>query len=425
MTATPSHHLNTGLRASRRQLLRSAPGLALAAGGIRLSFAQSPADAGAPRLVVLLLRGAMDGLSVLVPHGDPAYHQSRGSIAIARPGDPDGALPLDSLFGLHPALSPLMPYWQSGRMAFIPASGSHDDTRSHFDAQDYMESGTPGRKSTPDGWLNRLAGVLGRQVGDPMAHRLQSVNLGPTMPRIFAGEAVVASLASGQAALMPGALERPGLGEAFLQLYGGEDRLSLTVREAAATRRDIMARLASDDPKADQGALSLNGLSQDTARLGQLMARDARVRLAFVPIGGWDTHANQGGARGQLATRLALLSQAIDALAKGLGERFAQTTVLVMSEFGRTVRQNGTGGTDHGHGNLAWVMGGGLRAGLIAGRWPGLDNAALHEGRDLAVTTDFRDIIADVLESRFRLDDQALQTVLPGMSQRQRVGLFA
>lgn len=418
---------------SRRNLLRQTlAGTALTAasglGGIRLALAQGnaamPAAGTRPaRLVVVLLRGAADGLSIVVPHGEAAYYQARGSIAVARPGEADGALPLTPLFGLHPALAPLMPLWQAGQMGFVQASGSHDPTRSHFDAQDYMESATPGRKSTPDGWLNRLAAVLAGPGATAEAQRLLALNLGPVPPRIFAGEAAVASLATGPSAVTRAVLDRPRYAEAFGQLYGGDDRLSLAVREATATRREIMSQLMSDDPKADAGSLALNGLSRDTARLGQLMARDARIRLAFVPVGGWDTHANQGNGRGQLANRLTLLAQALDALVHGLGDQLPHTSILVLSEFGRTVRQNGTNGTDHGHGNVAWLIGGGVRGGQVHGAWPGLEASALHEGRDLAVTTDFRDIVADLLERRFRLSDRALAQVLPGMDQRRVTGV--
>ncbi|MEO7392914.1 MAG: DUF1501 domain-containing protein, partial [Ramlibacter sp.] len=227
------------------------------------------------------------------------------------------------------------------------------------------------------------------------------------------------------AALARGNLDRPELKAAFAQLYAGDDRLSVAVREANATRGEIMDKLASDDPKADAGALSLNGLSRDTGRLGQLMARDARIRLAFVPVGGWDTHANQGAGKGQLANRFGLLAQALDAMAQGLGDRLGETSILVLSEFGRTVKQNGTNGTDHGHGNVAWVMGAGVRGGRIWGDWPGLETPARYEGRDLAVTTDFRDIIADLLEQHFRLGDAQLAHVLPGMERRRRIGLLA
>jgi uncharacterized protein (DUF1501 family) len=391
---------------SKRVLLKQ--GLAVGTGlslssfaGIQIARAQSTLrnNGSQARIVVIMLRGAMDGLSLLSPHGDSAYFQSRSSIAIAKPGEADGSIALNNLHGLHPAFAPLMPYWESKQLAFIHASGSHDTTRSHFDAQDYMESATPGRKSTPDGWLNRLATVLmqGNQAANNQ--RLQAVNLGPTMPRIFAGSASVASLASGNAATSKGVLDRPNWTQAFND------------------------KLASDDPKADVGSLSLNGLAADTARLGQLIAKDARVRLAFVPVGGWDTHVNQGNGKGQLANRFGLLAQAIDALASNLGERLKDTSILVLSEFGRTVRQNGNNGTDHGHGNVAFVLGGGVAGGQILGQWPGLERSALYENRDLAITTDFRDVIAELLEQRFRLTDNELAAVLPNMTQRQRVGL--
>lgn len=415
-------------RIARRTALKLASAAMLAGfGGIQVLRAQPAAASGAaqPRLIVVMLRGAMDGLSLVVPWGENAYYQGRSTIAIPQPGDANGLLPLNNLFGLHPAFASLMPYWESSQLAFIHASGSPDPTRSHFDAQDYMESATPGRKSTPDGWLNRLSAVLAGAHSTPASQRLQALNLGPTMPRIFSGEAEVASLGTGNRALAKGTLDRPELATAFGQLYAGDDRLSQVVREATATRGEIMGSLASDDPKADLGSLSLNGLSGDTARLGRLMARDRRIRLAFIPVGGWDTHANQGGAQGQLGNRFNLLAQALDALAKGLGEELNRTSILVMSEFGRTVRQNGTNGTDHGHGNVAWLMGGGVKGGQVLGAWPGLDTASLYEGRDLAITTDFRDIIAQVLEQKFRLADQQLARVLPGVDQRKRLALFA
>ncbi|WP_374668815.1 DUF1501 domain-containing protein [Ramlibacter sp.] len=407
----------------RRWLLQVAAATSLLATGVRVARAQVAAPE-APRLVVVLLRGALDGLSLVVPHGEAAYRESRPTIAIAGPGEADGVLPLDARFGLHPAFAPMRPYFDSGRLAFVHASGSHDGTRSHFDAQDYMESGTPGVKRTADGWLNRLAGVLAGGQAAPAAQRLQVVGLGPAMPRILSGAAPIAALSTGRQATAPTAVDRPEIAQAFTRLYAGDDALSRTVREALATRREMMDVLASDDRAADAGALPLSGLAADMARLGTLMARDARVRLAFVPVGGWDTHANQGAGRGALANRFALLAQGLDELARALGEQIGATTILVLSEFGRTVRQNGTGGTDHGHGNVAMVLGGGVRGGRVFGRWPGLDAAALHEGRDLAITTDFRDIVADILERRFRLKDGQLATVLPGMPARAPVGLF-
>jgi uncharacterized protein (DUF1501 family) len=406
---------------SRRSLLAAA---ALSpATGVRIARAQS-ADPQ-PRLVVVMLRGAMDGLSLVAPHGEAAYYQERPQIAIPKPGEADGLLPLTAGFGLNPGFAPLARYWNESSLAFVHACGSPDPTRSHFDAQDYMESGTPGRKTTPDGWLNRLAAVIAGPRATAAQQRLLALNVGPGMPRIFGGAAAVASRSQGNAAVARNNLDRPELAGAFAQLYAGDDRLSQVVREATATRSEIMGNLASDDPKADAGALPLNGVVRDMTRLGQLMARDGRIRLAFVPVGGWDTHAAQGGGRGQLTTRFGILAQALDSFAQALGPaRRAETNVLVLSEFGRTVRQNGTNGTDHGHGNVAFVLGGGVKGARVLGRWPGLDPSARHEGRDLAVTTDFRDVIADVLEERFRLRDADLARVLPGIT-RQPVGLFS
>jgi uncharacterized protein (DUF1501 family) len=393
--------------------------ISLGASGIWASRASAATVNENARLVVIMLRGAIDGLSVVAPYSDTNYYSLRPTIAIAKPGETDGLLRLDNLFGLHPALSMLMPYWESSQLGFIHASGSHDSTRSHFDAQDYMESGTPGRKSTQDGWLNRLAMSLSQENVDA-SKRLQAVNLGPVMPRIFAGTSPVASLAQGNAAVAKGVLDREPVADAFAKLYAGNDKLSETVREATATRKEIMTSLASDDPKADQGSLSLRGLAQDTARLGQLMQRDARVRLAFIPVGGWDTHVNQGNGKGQLANRLTLLGEAIDSLIKNMGNRFAETTIVVMSEFGRTVKQNGNQGTDHGHGNVMWTLGGSLKGGRVEGQWPGLETNALNEGRDLAITTDFRDPLVNIFEQKFRLNDKQLSAVFPELTGRKR-----
>lgn len=413
---------------TRRKVLKaSSSALALGAfglsNGIQIVRAQ-PASGTNSRLVVIFLRGAMDGLSFLPPIGDPNYYKVRSTTAIAKPGETDGAIELNSLFGLHPAAAALMPYWQNGQLAFVPASGSTDKTRSHFDAQDYMETATPGRKSTPDGWMNRLAASLIANNGGQSA-RLQAVSLGPTTPRIFAGEVTVSALASGRASTAKGALENPAVAAALKSIYAGSDRVSEAVHEATAARQDIMNSLRSDDPSADRDALSLAGLNGDVARLAQLMQKDARVRLAFVPVGGWDTHANQGAGRGQLANRFQLLTQAMDTLAKGLGSEFQHTTVLVISEFGRTVRQNGTGGTDHGHGNVAMLLGGGVRGGKIYGQFPGLDSQALHENRDVAITTDFRQIIAEIAQQRFSLRDNQLSNVLPGFQGANRLGLYS
>ena len=377
-------------------IMASTPGLALATAG-------APVDR---RLIVIMLRGALDGLSTVVPYQEANYYRLRPSIAIARPGEPDGALDLDGRFGLHPALAMLMPLWDQGTLGFVHAAGSPDPTRSHFDAQDYMESGTPGRKATTSGWMNRLLVTLNHS--SPL---LRAVNVGPVMPRIFAGPGTITSLASGDAATRTGAIDRPDVQGAFARLYAGDDPMSQAFRESAVSRREIISSLEGIENQADNGAVSLRGFAQDANRLGNLMRRDARVQLGFIAVGGWDTHVNQGAGKGQLALKLGQLGDGLLALCKGLGERLADTMIVVMSEFGRTVRQNGNGGTDHGHGNVLWLLGGAANGRRVHGEWPGLDDRALYEGRDLAVSTDFRKILADLCASHLKLSDRQLADV--------------
>jgi uncharacterized protein (DUF1501 family) len=401
----------------RRHVLRHA--LQLAAGWSVGRAAWAAGDAPPPRLVVVFLRGAVDGLSVVAPHADPAYQQARPSIALGRPGTEGGALDLGGSWGLHPALAPLLPLWQSQRLAFVHAAGSPDATRSHFDAQDFMESGTPGHKSTADGWMNRLLGVLPAPPGD-VSSPTRAVSVGAVLPRIYAGPLAVANIASGAAATRPLALDRPRVAQAFDALYQGDDALSRTYQEAQLARREVMASIApsmeAEMLAANNGAPLPDGFPGDAARLATLMRNDPRVQLAFMAVGGWDTHANQGAATGQLANRLAPLGQGLATLAQRLGPALDQTVIVVMSEFGRTVRQNGNGGTDHGHGNVLWLLGGPVAGGKVHGDWPGLDDGALYEGRDLAITTDFRQVLAGIAEKHLRLPDARLAQVFPGWS---------
>jgi len=405
----------------RRQLLRSAAaGLAWTAVG-RTAFAAT-GNASLPankRLVVVFLRGAVDGLSVVAPYTEGAYYQQRSTIALARPGQDGGLLDLDGHFGLNPNLAPLMPLWQSGKLAFVHASGSPDPTRSHFDAQDYMESGTPGRKGTPDGWLNRLLGAAPAAVAPAPAHAsvTRGISVGATLPRIWAGPNPVANIANGARATKPTQLDRPQVSKAFDALYAGNDALSKAYRESQQSRAEVneaMSSAAREQMVADNGAPLPNGFPDDAGRLAQLMRRDPNVQFAFLALGGWDTHVNQGGAKGQLANRLQPLGQGLAEFATRLGPVFDDTTVLVISEFGRTARQNGTGGTDHGHGNVMWALGGSIAGGRVYGRWPGVDASALHEGRDLAITTDFRQVLAGVCMNNLRLPDDRLAAVFPG-----------
>jgi uncharacterized protein (DUF1501 family) len=388
--------------------------------GVHGWFARSEAAQSTPkRLIVVFLRGAADGLSVVVPYADREYYDARPKIAIAPPGTPNGALDLDGQFGLHPALSMLMPLWSSKNLTFVHACGSPDGTRSHFDAQDYMESGTPGIKSTRDGWMNRLLSTLtaGRNP-------IQAVNVGAITPRIFAGRVPVATIAAGRNAEAELAIDRPQVSAAFDRLYNRNDSLSRTYKESRIARQALMADLA-EMKMANNGAPLPNGFAKDAQRLARLMVKDTRVQLAFLAVGGWDSHTNQGNSQGQLARNLQQLGRGLATLQQELGPAFADTAILVMSEFGRTVHENGNGGTDHGHGNVMWLLGGNLSpeiaGGKVHGNWRGLAAGALHEGRDLPVTTDFRDVAIAVLQQHMRLTDTQLSQIFPSFTPQRLV----
>ncbi|MES2261552.1 MAG: DUF1501 domain-containing protein [Pseudomonadota bacterium] len=372
----------------------------------------------ARKLIVVMLRGAVDGLNVVAPLGDANYARLRPGIALAAPGQEGGALDLDGYFALHPALEPLMPLWREKKLAFIHASGSPDPTRSHFDAQDYMESATPGIKSTADGWMNRLLSTL------PGASTpTRALSIGPTMPRILAGQAAAINLANGAAGVRAGALDRPLLRDAFDRLYADNARFGRVYQDGRAARQEVMAAAMPNEMQvADGGAPLPNGFPDDAARLAALMRNDANVQLAFFALGGWDTHAGQGAGSGQLANRLAPLAQGLALLARRLGPMFDDTAIVVMSEFGRTARENGNGGTDHGHGNAIWLLGGGVAGGRVLGEWPGIGDAQLHEGRDLHVTTDFRSVLAQLAERHLLLGERQLAQVFPGLPAMPAAG---
>ena len=366
------------------------------------------------KLVVIMLRGAVDGLNVVAPYGDANYLRLRPTIGLQAPGSEGGALDLDGYFGLHPALAMLQPLWQQKKLAFVHASGWPDPTRSHFDAQDYMESATPGRKSTPDGWMNRMVTAL---PGSSTPSR--ALSIGPTMPRILSGASAAINLPNGAASTRADVLDRPAIGGAFDALYAGNERFGRAYADGRSAHKEVMdASTSKEMMAADGGAPLPNGFPDDAARLATLMRNDPKVQIAFVALGGWDTHANQGAATGQLANRLAPLGQGLAVLAQRLGPMFDDTTIIVMSEFGRTARQNGNGGTDHGHGNAMWVMGGGVAGGKVYGDWQGVADNALNEGRDLPVTTDFRSVLAQVAERHMRLSDKQLSALFPAMPQK-------
>ena len=393
----------------RRHILRTLGlGAAAALVPVGRSGWAAPGGVSGKRLIVVFLRGAVDGLNVVVPHGEPAYYAARPGIAV-KPG-PGGVIDLDGHFGLHPALAPPMPLWQQGSLGFVHAAGSPDPNRSHFDAQAMMEAGTPGNAATRDGWMNRLLAVL------PGPHApTQGIAFGPVLPRIMSGKVMVSNMEMGKGAARPTALDRAEVSGAFGRLYGGQDAMSQAYRQGQDLRHEILSQMSEEEMAANGGAPLPNGFPGDAGRIARLVARDPGIQLVFLALGGWDTHVNQGNAKGQLAGRLQPLGDGLAALVNGLGQSYRDTVILVISEFGRTVKENGNAGTDHGHGNVMWVLGGGIAGGKIWGDWPGLSPDRLYQGRDLAVTTDFRTVIAGVLERHLRLSDRDLATVFPAM----------
>ena len=357
---------------------------------------------GKPKvLIAIFQRGAVDGLSMVVPHGDPDYYSSRGSIAIARPapGTADATADLDGFFGLHPALAPLKPLWADRRLAVVHACGSPDTTRSHFDAQDYMESGTPGVKSTADGWLARgLAAMPAREPASPF----RAVSLGAALPRVLRGEVGAVAMSSVADFDVRETAQQMAAGggarQGFESLYeqGVRDLLYGTGRETFEAVKMLKAAAPQRLAPAN-GAVYPRGRFGDSLRqIAQLIRADVGLEVAFADVGGWDTHAGQGNGRGQLATRLREFGEGLAALHRDLGPRMSDVVVLTMSEFGRTVRENGNRGTDHGHATAMLVLGGPVKGARVYGRWPGLRREQLYEGRDLAVTTDFRALFTEV-----------------------------
>lgn len=398
----------------RRELLK----YGLATGGLSFlqfgsrAWAVQNEKAGPERLIVVFLRGAVDGLNVVAPYTDHDYYSLRPTIALARPGQNNGVLDLDGRFGLHPALAPLMPLWKERSLAFIHACGSPSESRSHFEAQNFMESGTPGVSSTPDGWMNRLLATL------PGKHTpTEAINFGKTVPKILSGSMPVASISTKDYEAHPERVQDPIIGATFDRMYSGGDAVSVAYQQGRAARSQLMNDLAKDMTEAANGAPSAKGFPEDVAKLCTLMRNDPTVQLGFFGLSGWDTHVKQGGAEGQLANHLHPLAQGLAALRTGLGSGYGKTIVLVVSEFGRTAKENGSGGTDHGHGNALWVMGGPVIGGKVYGDWPGIDEESLHEQRDLAITTDFRSAIGSVVQRHLKLTPQQMGAIFPGAPQ--------
>jgi uncharacterized protein (DUF1501 family) len=362
------------------------------------------------RLVVIFLRGAVDGLNVVVPYSDPNYYQYRPKIAIPQPGSPDGALDLDGRFGLHPTMAPLLPLWQQGSLAFVHASGLTKEVRSHFDAQYYMETGVPGSSRRQDGWMNRL--LVEANNKSP----LQAISLSANVPQILIGKMPVTSIGSTRQAGNRQTLDRQEVSTAFDKLYSGTDVLGRNYRGGRAARAQLLKDLETEMKMANNGAPLPKGFAAETRSLARLMVKDPRIQIAFLQLGGWDTHVNQGSFKGLLARNLSELSQGLATLQQELGAVYSNTQIVVMSEFGRTAKENGNGGTDHGHGNAMWLLGGSTKGGKIYGQWPGLAPDQLYQGRDLQVTTDFREPIAKILTNHLGLNTASIAKILPKFS---------
>jgi uncharacterized protein (DUF1501 family) len=377
------------------------------------AFSNGKDDPSHKKLIVIMLRGAIDGMNVVAPVGDRNYHALRPSIALSSAS----AINLDGYFALHPSMQPLMPLWQDRSLAFVHACGSPDPTRSHFDAQDYMESGLPGSKAASTGWMNRLVSLL------PSKHSpVQAISIGAVLPRIYAGPATVATVGKGNGKAQKMVIDRPGIAQAFTEMYSGaNDDIGRAFAEGMSAHKMINADIeqAASDPMAKEQIMANRGapLPNNFAGFGEqvssLFRKDPSIQVAFLDFGGWDTHVNQGAGQGQLANRLLPLTNGLAALANGLGPLYNNTSIIVMSEFGRTAHENGNGGTDHGHGNAMWLLGGGVSGGKIYGRWAGLAPSNLHEQRDLPTTTDFRSVIASVLNNQMEVSREAIAKVFP------------
>lgn len=382
-----------------------------------LARAAAAAESGGKRkvLVVVFQRGAADGLNIVVPHGDPKYYQLRPTISIPK----TAVLDLDGFYGLHPSLSPLKSLYDAGQLAVVEATGSPDATRSHFDAQDYMESGTPGRKGTTDGWLNRALPRATTAKASPV----RAVAIGTQLPRTLRGDAPAVAIGN-LATFRVSDLQAQGT---FESMYS--DTVDKVLSGAG---RDTFHAVKMLDTIAKQPYQPANGARYPNGRFGQslqqiarLIKADVGLEVAFADMGGWDTHVNEVGAQPTLGPLANLLNQwggALAAFHQDLGNGMEDLVIVTMSEFGRTARENGNRGTDHGHANAMFVLGGGVKGGKVYGEWPGLEPEQLYEGRDLAVTTDFRNVLSEVVAGQ--LGSRDATRIFPGFRPEKRLGLI-
>lgn len=390
----------------RRLLLQlGLAGLGAAALPTRL-WAAAP---DAPRLLVVFLRGAYDAANLLVPTSSSFYYEARPNIAIAKAA----ALPLDAHWGLAPAVADsIHPLWLKGQAAFVPFAGSNDTSRSHFETQDHIELGQPdeGSRDFRSGFMNRLAGVLG--AGTVTSSRLEAMAFTDQVPLILRGNLPVANQALRE-------LGKPGITASQAQVIAGmyaDTRLHGVVSGGFEVREEVSREMAGEMEAASRGAIATKGFALEARRIARLMRE--RVTLGFIDVGGWDTHVGEGGATGQLATKLGELGRGLALFADEMGPQWHNTVVVVVSEFGRTFRENGNRGTDHGHGSAYWVLGGGVKGGRVAGEQVEVKAATLFQNRDWPVINEYRSLFGGLFKRMYGLNDAQLATVFPGASAR-------
>ena len=410
---------------SRRLFIKSGA-MAMLSLGFAPSFLARTVEAAAGRrrlLVAIFQRGAMDGLNMVVPYGEAEYYRLRPGIAIPRPGGAGTAIDLDGFFGLHPVMAPLMPLWTNHSLAILHAAGSPDATRSHFDAQDCMETATPGVKSTRDGWLNRILQIAESDPSTPLGARrnpLRGVAVTRQMPRSLQGRAASLAVGNVDDFQVRGDMQAQRSLEA---IYAADKVLGGTAADAFEAMRTLRAATTGTYRPAAGASYPRSPFGQALQEIARVAKADVGLEIAFAESGNWDHHVNEGGVTGQVANRLTDLSHGIAALAADLGERMADTVIMTMSEFGRAVAENGNGGTDHGHGNAMLIAGGPVKGGRVHGRWPGLKDDQRFEGRDLAVTTDFREVFSEIVAGHLGAPPAALARVFPGFSARGGLGV--
>lgn len=392
----------------RRDFLRAA--MATAAAGVSWRLWAAPTGGSGTRFLTVFLRGGYDALSAVVPYTEPFYYEARPNIALARP-DPanaEAALNLDGRWGLHPALQDsMLPLYEARQLAFVPFAGTAFVSRSHFQAQDWVEFGQPPGPS-PDsgsGFLNRLLGRLGGEART----RNAAVSFTQTLPPVLRGRVKVAN----SPVTLP---RRRPVGEGYEGLlkamYAGHPLEGMVV-DGLGLRREISREIAEEMQVSSRDALPASGFALEAGRIGRLLRDRPDYTVGFIDVGGWDTHAGQGGARGSLANRLNGLGDGLHELSVAMGPAWQNTVVVVVSEFGRTFRENGSRGTDHGHGSTMWVLGGAVRGGAVRGEQARLAASDLHEGRDTPVLNEYRATLGGIFKRIYGLDAAALAEVFP------------